>query len=149
MTNYTLEIKDEYVEEGHIAHAKLQLDKPAPYDIKVYYRTEDGSAKDFEDYYGTHEGYLVIPAYKGWETIDIQTVDDYYKEGKEDFKIKIWTNSPFEKVGAPQALGPTTACAALPLVPRDPFQTGSEKAWAGARHGIVDGGREHFFEEQR
>src|SRR5215204_1731440 len=34
--------------------------------------------------------------------------------------------SPFEKVGPPQVLGPITACAALLVVSRDPFQTGSE-----------------------
>src|SRR4051794_18419968 len=43
------------------------------------------------------------------------------------------SNSPFEKVGAPQAFGPIMACATLVLVSRDPFQTGSnspfEKSW--------------------
>ena len=35
--------------------------------------------------------------------------------------------SPFEKVRPPQNLGPITACAALSVVSRDPFQTGCKK----------------------
>ena len=92
MADYTLKINNEYVEEGHVAHARLELDKPAPFDIKVYYRTEEGTAKSPEDYYGTHDGYVVIPAHSlNPATIDVRTNDDHHKEYTEDFKIKIWT----------------------------------------------------------
>src|SRR4051812_14345092 len=39
------------------------------------------------------------------------------------------TDNPFEKVGAPQALGPITACTTLILVSHDPFQTGPEEGY--------------------
>jgi hypothetical protein len=42
-------------------------------------------------------------------------------------------DSPFEKVGPLQALGPVTACAVLPIVSRDPFQTGSQWPEGNAR----------------
>jgi Calx-beta domain len=88
---YKLRVNDEYVEEGHVAHVKVELNKQNSQDIKVYYQTHDGSAHDGDDYYGKNDGEVTIPAWKGWETIDIQTKDDYDKEGKEDFYVKVWT----------------------------------------------------------
>jgi hypothetical protein len=92
MSDYTLKINDENVEEGHVAHAKVELNAPLPYDLKVYYKTEEGSAKSPEDYHGKADGYVVIPAHKGWETVDVQTVADKLKEGDEYFKVKIWVD---------------------------------------------------------
>jgi hypothetical protein len=101
---YKLSVEDAKVEEGDTAYFKVKLDGKADHNIKVYYRTEDGSAKDGKDYKGEY-GHVWI--YKGQDSakIDIKTIEDWKHEGTEHFKLKIWEHDKYVHVKDGEAKG--------------------------------------------
>jgi hypothetical protein len=87
--HYKLSIEDTKVVEGHTAIFKVKLDEVAKHDIKVFYETKDGTAKDGKDYTG-EKHYIIIEEGEKYGTINIHTKDDHKIEDKEFFKVKIW-----------------------------------------------------------
>jgi hypothetical protein len=101
---YKLSIEDAKVEEGEAAYFKVKLDGKADHNIKVFYKTEDGTAKDGSDYKGEY-GHVWI--YKGQDSakIDIRTIEDWKHEGTEHFKVKIWENDKHVNVKDGESVG--------------------------------------------
>lgn len=86
---YKLYVSDAKAEEGRTEYFKISLDHKADHDITVYYVTENGSAKAWEDY---KPEYGKVTIHKGEQHayVDIKTIDDKYYEGTEKFYLKAW-----------------------------------------------------------
>jgi len=84
----TVSINDVTVTEGGKAEFTVSLSSAYPYDIKVQYTTQDGSATSGSDYTGA-SGYVIIPAGQLSASVCVETIDDNVFEANETFTIKL------------------------------------------------------------
>jgi hypothetical protein len=89
---YSVSVSDAKVWEGDTAYVYVRLDgyKKADHDIKINYKTDDGSAKADKDYYGEYNGHVTINKGSDYAKIAVDTKDDHKYEGPENFFVKIW-----------------------------------------------------------
>jgi len=99
-----LSIDDAYAKEGDKLVFKVKLDHKADENIKVFYKTEDGTAKAGQDYKGEHDS-VVIKKGDDHAYITVKSIDDKKVEGNEYFKVKIWENEKNVHVADGEAKG--------------------------------------------
>jgi hypothetical protein len=92
------------VTEGGTAQFTIALSNTYPYDVKVCYQTQNGSATEGSDY-TVANSYVIIPAGQTTSTINIGTIDNNVYELTENFTVKL-TDA---KADIPDSLGPDIA----------------------------------------
>jgi hypothetical protein len=90
----------EAVVEGGTAQFTVTLSNTYPYDVKIFYQTQDGTASDGSDYTAANS-YVIIPAGQTSATITVDTLNNNAYELAENFTVKLTE----AKADIPDSLG--------------------------------------------
>lgn len=100
--DYVINLKDDYVKvsEGEAAKFTIKLDRPyeGKEPLVVKYYTKDDTAEAKKGDYVAEAKYVVFTKGEQYEHIDVQTLDDKYKEPTEKFYVKLEEHSKYAKI---------------------------------------------------
>jgi subtilisin family serine protease len=81
------------VNEGSVAAFRVTLAKSYAYQVSVRYKTVSGTAASPGDFTSIIYGQMVFQPGQTSRTINVQTIDDSYREGIETFSVELTSSS--------------------------------------------------------